>query len=113
FWSFFFDRAWHAAVHALFLGALAHLMLQFAVIARPTLPFAAEPQKAQRSATIFMLFLFGGLAAAAFPWVLSLAYESAASTVGLALARAAVTVAVEVALPLRGAEVIGELEFRG
>ena len=50
-WSYFFERVWHAAVHALFAGLLAHLLLQLTVIVKPALPFAAEPRKGERSAS--------------------------------------------------------------
>jgi hypothetical protein len=112
FWSWFYERVWHAAVHALVLGALAHLLLQFAVIARPSLPFAAEPHKAQRSATTFMLFLAGGVVAGVFPFLLAVIYRSAFATAGMIVVLALATAAIEYALRLRVDEAIGEMEFR-
>jgi hypothetical protein len=112
FWSWFYERVWHAAVHALMLGALAHLLLQLAVIARPALPFAAEPHKAQRSVTTFVLFFVGAILAGVFPFVLTRVYRSGAATVGLIVFLAFITAAIEYALRLRVDEAIGELEFR-
>jgi hypothetical protein len=112
FWSWFYERLWHAAVHALILGALAHLLLQLAVITRPSLPFAAEPHKAQRSATTFALFLAGGIVAGVFPFLLLIIYRSAVITAATVVFLLLVTAAVEYALRLRVDEAIGELEFR-
>jgi len=112
FWSWFFERVWHAALHALILGALAHLLLQLAVITRPSLPFAAEPHKAQRSAATFALFLVGGVVAGVFPFLLSIVYRRLATTIGTVVFLLLITVAVEYALRLRVDEAIGELEFR-
>jgi ABC-2 type transport system permease protein len=112
FWSWFYERVWHAVVHALILGMLAHLLLQLAVITRPSLPFAAEPHKAQRSATMFAVFLVGGLVAGIFPGLLTIVYRSAAATAGTIGFLAVVTVAVEYALRLRVDEAIGQMEFR-
>jgi hypothetical protein len=112
FWSWFFDRLWHAAVHALMLGALAHILLQLTVIARPSLPFAAEPHKAQRSAPMLLLFLAGGVVAGLFPFLLMVVYRTATTTIGTVLFLAIVTAVIEYALRLRVDEAIGELEFR-
>jgi hypothetical protein len=112
FWSWFFERVWHAVLHALILGALAHLLLQLAVIARPSLPFAAEPHKAQRSATTFAILLVGGIVAGLFPFLLTLVYRSAVATAGMVVFLVFVTAAVEYALRLRVDEAIGEMEFR-
>lgn len=111
-WSYFFDRVWHAVLHALFLGALAHILLQLTVITRPALPFAAEPRHAQRSSSMFLVFLAGGAAAALFPSLLPLVYRDPRATAALALLLLAVTVAVEYALRLRVDEAISALEFR-
>lgn len=111
-WSYFFDRVWHAAVHALFLGALAHLLLQLTVITRPALPFAAEPRTAQRSASMFLVFLVGGAAAALFPAVLPLVYRDPRAIIALAVLLVLITAAVEYALRLRVDEAISALEFR-
>jgi hypothetical protein len=112
FWGWFFDRVWHAALHALLLGAFAHILLQLAVIVRPALPFAAEPHKAQRSANTFVLFLVGGVVAGLMPWILTVVYRSPAAIAILCVLVVAVTAAVEYALRLRVDEAIGALEFR-
>jgi hypothetical protein len=112
FWSWFFEKVWHAAVHALLMGALAHLLLQLAVITRPALPFAAEPHKAQRSGALLLLFIAGGVVAGLFPFLLTFVYRSPVTTIGMIVFLAAVTAAVEWALRLRVDEAIGELEFR-
>jgi hypothetical protein len=111
-WAYLFGNVWHAAIHALVLGALAHILLQLAVIVRPALPFAAEPHKAQRSATMFLLFLCGGIVAGVFPLILTVIYRSTAALAGLLILLVAVTAAVEYALRLRVDEAIGDLEFR-
>jgi hypothetical protein len=113
FWSFFFDRVWHAIVHALFAGLLAHMLLQLAVMVKPALPFAAEPRKAERSSAMFIVFIAGGIAAGVFPFLLSIVYRSVPLTFGVLVFVMAVTVAIEYALRLRIAEAIGDLEFRG
>jgi hypothetical protein len=112
FWSYFFDRVWHAAVHALFAGLLAHLLLQLTVIVKPALPFAAEPRKAERSAAMFGIFFAGAIVAGVCPFLLRLVYRDLALTFGVLAFIVAVTAAVEYALRLRVAEAIGELEFR-
>jgi len=111
FWSYFFERAWHAVVHALFAGLLAHLLLQLVVIAKPALPFAAEPRKAERSAAILGIFIAGSITAAVFPVFLHFVYRSLPVTFGVLVSFVAVTAAVEYAVRLRVDEAIGELEF--
>ena len=81
FWSYFFDRIWHAVVHALFAGLLAHLLLQLMVMVKPTLPFAAEPRKAERSAGMFGLFFVGSIAAGFSPSVTQLRVSQPAADV--------------------------------
>jgi archaellum biogenesis protein FlaJ (TadC family) len=112
FWSYFFDRVWHAVVHALFAGLLAHVLLQLTVIVKPALPFAAEPRKAERSSAMFLVFLAGGMGAAVFPFLLSVIYRSLPLTFGVLAFVLAITAAIEYALRLRVEEAIGDLEFR-
>jgi hypothetical protein len=111
-WGYFFERVWHAAVHALFAGLLAHLLLQLNVIVKPALPFAAEPRKAERSSMMFWIILLGSAAGGALPIVLPFVYR----TIGLTIVALALTIgltaALEYALRLRVDEAIGELEFR-
>jgi ABC-2 type transport system permease protein len=112
FWSYFFDRVWHAVIHALFAGLLAHLLLQLMVMVKPTLPFAAEPRKAERSAGMFGLFFVGSIVAGFAPVFLSFVYRSLPLTFGALGLVLAVTAAIEYALRLRVDEAIGDLEFR-
>ena len=112
FWSYFFARVWHAVIHALFAGLLAHLLLQLMVMVKPTLPFAAEPRKAERSAAMFGVFFAGSLVAGFFPVFLGFVYRSVPRTFGVLAFVLAVTAAIEYALRLRVDEAIGELEFR-
>ena len=112
FWSFFFDRIWHAVIHAVFAGLLAHLLLQAMVMARPTLPFATEPQKASRSASLFGVLFVGMIVAGVFPVLLRLIYSSVPLTFGVLVFMVAVTATIEYALRLRVDEAIGALEFR-
>jgi hypothetical protein len=111
-WSYFFERIWHAAVHALIAGLLAHLLLQLHVIVKPALPFAAEPRKAERSATLFGIILLGSIAAGVAPSVLSVVYRSMLATATVLALLVATTAGVEYALRLRVDEAIGVLEFR-
>lgn len=112
FWSWFFARVWHAAVHALFAGLLAHLLLQLTVIARPALPFAAEPRKAERSFNTFGIILAGSIAAGVFPFLLPMVYRQLSVTIGVLAFMFAVTAILEYALRLRVNEAIGDLEFQ-
>jgi hypothetical protein len=110
-WGFFFERVWHAAIHALMAGMLAHLLLQLNVIVKPALPFAAEPRKAERSANLFGVLMVGSIVAGVMPWLLRFVYRSTPLTVGMLLLMIAMTAAVEYALRLRVNEAIAELEF--
>lgn len=111
-WAYYFDRVWHAVVHALFAGLLAHILLQLTVIVKPALPFATEPRKGERSSMLFGVILAGSVVAGMFPFALSFVYRNAAVTVGALLLMIALTAAIEYALRLRVAEAIGDLEFR-
>ena len=111
-WTYFFGNVWHAAVHALVAGLLAHLLLQLNVIVKPALPFAAEPRKAERSAMMFWIILVGSLAAGIFPFLLPRVYRSGVLTAVTLVLLILMTCAVEYALRLRVDEAIGDLEFR-
>jgi hypothetical protein len=112
FWSWFYERAWHAVVHALFAGLLAHVLLQLMVIVKPALPFAAEPRKAERSGAMFLVFFLGSIAAGVFPMLLMIVYRSLPLTFAVLAFMLAITAAIEYALRLRVEESIGDLEFR-
>jgi len=111
-WSYFFDSVWHALVHALIAGLLAHLLLQVHVIVKPALPFAAEPRKGERSATLFGIILVGSIAAGVAPSLLPFVYRSTVATVAVLAVLVFATAGVELALRLRVDEAIGDLEFR-
>lgn len=110
-WSYFFERVWHAAIHALVAGLLAHLMLQLTVIVKPSLPFAAEPRKAERSSMMFWVIMIGSVVGAIFPLILPRIYRSGAITAATLLLLIAMTAAIEYALRIRVDEAIGDLEF--
>jgi hypothetical protein len=111
-WSYFFERIWHAIVHAAIAGLLAHLLLQLHVIVKPALPFAAEPRKGERSSTLFGIIFVGSMAAGIAPTVLPFVYRSLLSTAIVLALLVLTTVGVEYALRLRVDEAIGDLEFR-
>lgn len=111
-WSFFFDAVWHALVHAFVIWLVAHLLLQAAIIVRPALPFAAEPQHSQRTAQLFGLFLVGGLAAGLLPLLLPVVYAGTLRTIAFVAFIVAVTAVTEYALRLRAREAVLKLEFR-
>ncbi len=111
-WSYYYERIWHAFFHAAVIGLLAHMLLQVTVMLRPSLPFAAEPRKVERSARLYGVLFFGSMIAAIIPTFLPYVYVSASMTavvVGLMLA---ITAALEYTLRLRITEAIGDLEFR-
>ena len=103
---------WHAFFHAAMIGLLAHMLLQLAVLIKPALPFASEPRKAERTSSLYVVFLFGSLVAALIPMFLPLVYERPPLLVAVVVVMVSLTVALEFALRLRVNEAIGELEFR-
>jgi hypothetical protein len=111
FWAVFYERVWHALVHALFVGAGAHMLLQGAVIVSPGLPFAREPKRAEQSGRLFVLFFFGMLFASLGPAVLPFVYASAAGTILVATALAAMTAVLERTLHRRARAYAAQLEF--
>ena len=111
-WSFYFDRVWHAFVHAAFVGVLAHFLLQGAVILHPALPFATEPRKAERSSQVMGLFFLASIASGIAPILLGLFYGSLLTIVMLAVALAAITVGLERVLRRRARAAVLAMEFR-
>ena len=111
-WSYYFERVWHAFFHAAVIGLLAHMLLQVTVMMRPTLPFAAEPRKVERSARLYGVLFFGSLIAAVIPTFLPFVYVSAPLTAVVVALMLAITAALEYTLRLRITEAIGDLEFR-
>ena len=113
FWSFFYDRVWHAVVHALVIGLLAHLLLQAAVILRPEIPFAAEPRHGERTGQLWLLVLVGSFLAGLVPIVLPFVYGRGTWTIAMVALLAGVTGGLEYALRLRAREAVMEMEFVG
>jgi hypothetical protein len=110
-WSYFYDRVWHAVVHAAAIGMLAHLLLQGAVMISPHLPFATEPRKSEQSSRLFGLFFVGATLAAMAGEGLPFVYARprlAAIVFGSLIAG---TVAMEILLRRRVEKAIGKLEF--
>ena len=111
-WSYYFERVWHAFFHAAVIGLLAHMLLQVTVMMRPSLPFAAEPRKVERSARLYGVLFFGSLIAAVIPTFLPFVYVSTPLTAVVVALMLAITAALEYTLRLRITEAIGDLEFR-
>jgi hypothetical protein len=110
-WSFSFDRVWHAFVHAVILGGLAHLLLQSAVIMNPALPFTKEPKRGEQSSRIFGLLFVSIITTSMAPVVLPLIYRRAWSTVALIGVIAAASLALERLAHRRVAHAIGQMEW--
>ncbi|HVL66622.1 MAG TPA: hypothetical protein VM364_05090 [Vicinamibacterales bacterium] len=111
FWAVFYDRVWHAVVHALIVGAGAHILLQGAVILSPQLPFAKEPQRAEQSARLFMLFFFGIMFVTLAPMLLPFIYARPPLTIALVVLLAGATALLEWGLHRRARAYFAELEF--
>jgi hypothetical protein len=111
-WSFYYERVWHAFFHAAMIGLLAHMLLQLAVLLKPALPFASEPRRAERTSSLYVVFLFGSLLAAIIPMFLPLVYERPPLLAAVVILMVSLTVALEFALRMRVNEAIGDLEFR-
>ncbi len=65
-----FGHAGHALAHAVFLGLIAHLVLQAAVLILPRLPFATTQKKATSNALFFAMMLLTFATANAILFVL-------------------------------------------
>jgi drug/metabolite transporter (DMT)-like permease len=79
---------------------------------RPSLPFAAEPRKVERSARLYGVLFLGSLIAAVIPMFLPFVYVSTTMTAMVVGLMVAITAALEYTLRLRITEAIGDLEFR-
>jgi hypothetical protein len=110
-WACFYDRIWHAFVHAAFLGAGAHMLLQWAVMFSPQLPFAREPKRAENSGRLFWLFLVGAMCASLAPMMLPSVYARPRLAVALAALLMAATIALEWMLRRRAREHFSGMEF--
>ena len=111
-WSYYYDRVWHAFFHAAVIGLLAHMLLQITVMLRPSLPFAAEPRKVERSSRLYTVLFFGSMIAAVIPTFLPYVYVSTSLTAVVVTLMVAITAALEYTLRLRITEALGDLEFR-
>lgn len=110
-WSLTFERAWHAFIHAVVLGSIAHLLLQWAVILNPAVPFTKEPKRGDQSSRIFGLLFVSILATSAMPFVLPMIYRRAWSTLAMFAVLAAASVALERIARRRVTAAISELEW--
>ena len=110
-WSVFFDRVWHAVVHAVVIWLVAHILLQVAIIVRPALPFATEPQQAQRTAQLFGLFIVGGMAAGFLPLLLPFIYGASSRMIVFLVFVLTITAVTEYTLRLRARDAVLEMEF--
>lgn len=111
-WSFYFERVWHAVVHAAFVGLLAHFLLQGAVILHPALPFATEPRKAERSSQVMGLFFLAAIASSIAPILLGVFYRRFATIAILAILLIAVTIGLERVVRRRARSAVLGMEFR-
>lgn len=110
-WAVFYERIWHAVVHAAFLGAGAHMLLQLAIILSPELPFAREPKRAEQSGRLFAVFFIGMLFSALGPSLLPLVYARAGTTLALAALLVAATAILERTLHRRARAHFNRLEL--
>ena len=94
-WSYYYERIWHAFFHAAVIGLLAHMLLQLTVMARPSLPFAAEPRKVERSARLYVVLFFGSLIAAILPTFPAARLRQRSMTAAVVFLMLAITAALE------------------
>ena len=111
FWATFYERIWHAAVHALFIGAGAHMLLQAAVILSPALPFAKEPKRAEQSGKLFVLFTFGMIFTSTGPLLLPFVYARPLLAIAVAIGLVVGTALLERALHRRARSYTAQLEL--
>lgn len=104
FWSVFYEQVWHAFVHAAVLGAMAHFLLQAAVMLHPVLPFTAEPRRGEQSSRLMWLFAFGALVGTLVPLALPFIYAEWWSLCGLVVILAATTAGLEFLVRVRARE---------
>jgi hypothetical protein len=111
-WSWYFERVWHALVHAVALGLVAHLLLQTAVMLTPSLPFATEPKQAQETSRVFGLMFTGAIAGMLVSVLLPIVYARPALAVAFFTLVLAATAAMETLVRRRVTAAMAELEFR-
>jgi len=110
-WAWFYERPWHALVHAAVIGSLAHMLLQWAVLLNPSLPFASEPRTAEQSSRVLSSFFIASLGASIGPILLPFVYRRAWTTIALLFILTSATVALELALRRRAREEMRNVEF--
>jgi Mg/Co/Ni transporter MgtE len=110
-WSFFYDRVWHAIVHAIVVGLLAHLFLQIAAVLHPVLPFATEPKRVERSTGLFTLMFVGGMMGGMIPLLLPLVYARPILSAAFFVALLGATAVIEHLLRRRAVAMARDLEF--
>lgn len=110
FWALFYERIWHAVLHAAIVGAGAHMLLQAVVILAPSIPFSKEPARAEQSGRITVLFFVAMMASAIGPIALPFFYARPAWFAGLVAAILAGTYALERRLHRRARAYAGEVE---
>lgn len=110
-WSF--GDLWHAAAHALVLGLIAHLAIQFMLLAAPRLPFSLPTKKGGRMGTLVGMIVVGMVIALFLPLALWVAYSRTAFTIAYiaVLALAAVLMPAAVRRGVRSR--VERLEFAG
>ena len=110
-WAFWYERVWHAVVHAAIVGAGAHMVLQAAVLFGPALPFATEPRRMEQGGRVMLLFFCASVGAGIAPVLLPYVYADAVSTVVLVTSLAGATIGLEMVVRHRVREVMTEVEF--
>ena len=110
-WAWFYDAWWHALVHAAIVGTIAHMLLQWAVLLSPSIPFAAEPRTAEQSSRVMKSFFVASMGAAIGPLLLPFIYRRGWTTIAFGMLLACATVMLEVLLRRRAREEMLNVEF--
>ena len=111
-WAWFYDAFWHALVHAAIIGTIAHMLLQWAVLLSPSIPFAAEPRTAEQSGRVMKSFFVASMGAGIGPLLLPFIYRRGWTTIAFGILLAGATVMLELLLRRRAREEMLHLEFR-
>ena len=83
-WSF--DSPTHAVVHAVFMGMVSYLALQFMVLALPKLPFSMPIEKDAQSGAMFIIMMAVIIVGMAAYWLLTtIIYRSTGAMIGAAI----------------------------
>ena len=81
--------------HFRIVGAIAHLLLQGAVMLAPALPFSTEPRQGGRASQMYGLMFFAAIAGGLMPIGLLMTHASRVATVLLVVVLAAATTGLE------------------